>query len=1146
MPEKLPKGWVDTTLGEIAELSRERASPVDDPAMRYVGLEHIEPHSMKLLGHSSAREARSASVRFSEGDILYGKMRPYLNKIWVAEFEGFCSAEFLVFQKQDGLNSLFLALRLNAEDFVTFANGQVSGERPRVDFAKLSSFPILLPPIAEQERIVTKLNAALSQTRRAETAARRAQERLKRYRAAVLDTAVTGEFTRAWRETPRKSKSPNSETPQALLKRLLAARRARWEEAELARLHSAGKKPKGDDWKSRYDEPTSPDTTGLPDMPPGWVWARLQQLGFVVGGLTKNPRRASLRLKLPYLRVANVYANELRLDNVVTIGVSEDEIDKLLLEEGDLLVVEGNGSKDQIGRLAIWDGSIEKCVHQNHIIKVRLVEKQLGRWVLSWLLSPSGREHIEKVASSTTGLYTLSISKVGDLPVPLPPVAEQTEIVLQIERRLVAAQRLDSTLSRQLERTRTTRQLLLRQGFAGQLVPQDQNDEPASRLLDRIGAERARREAELREARRGEYRTKGSKRATMQLPPPSPENLRAAWQRIGNKTDARRLFDEAGLFPEQVVQFYEALRASPELRTAFEQAAQGRGQKQKPIRLAEEEPKQPKGRFRLVELWLEGFKNLSDYTVRFNPTQGLDVVLGWNGTGKSNLFEALVILFRDLHEWWEKNHWPEKPMNGFRLRYEVDEHTVHVNWQPGQMKRPELKIGPAPLEVGDESQWETIRREQLPLPRFVFGYYSGPTNRLAEHFMPMKTDHYDRLRLAKADDAATLASLLEQRRFFCAETHHAKYVLLGFSYKKDPKINEFLEKRLRIIGFESALFIIRRPPWAKSGSKAEDFWGATGIMRRVMERLSRYAIAPMVLQEKVRYGYRSTTEDHYYFFLPDLASLHAFAAEYQDARTFFLALESTDFSELIHDVKIQVRVKSTNTEQASITFHQLSEGEQQLLMVLGLMRFTKSHQSLVLLDEPDTHLNPHWSVDYVKDLARVMSDNAHESMEQQTSQILMATHDPLVIASLIKEQVHLLKRDAETGVCKWQPASVSPRGLGFTGILTSEMFGFRSDLDPDTLADLDNRVRLVAKEGALSLGEKKELEDIDKRLADAGFSKAFSDPYYAAFVRAWGRRHAELMAGQQFVTPQKRQEIDRIASEVLKEAVAEVEKEVKS
>jgi predicted ATPase len=310
-----------------------------------------------------------------------------------------------------------------------------------------------------------------------------------------------------------------------------------------------------------------------------------------------------------------------------------------------------------------------------------------------------------------------------------------------------------------------------------------------------------------------------------------------------------------------------------------------------------------------------------------------------------------------------------------------------------------------------------------------------------------------------------------------------------------------------------------------------------------MEKLRRFAIAPMVVKQIVSEGYRTKREDHYYFYLPNLESLHAFAAEYADARSFFLALESTDFSELIYDVKIQMRIKAAPDEKVSITFRELSEGEQQLLVVLGLMRFTKSHQSLVLLDEPDTHLNPHWSVDYLKDLASVTSDNDKPSPEQQTSQLLMATHDPLVIASLLKEQVHLLKRDQQTLRCYWQQASVNPRGLGFTGILTSEMFGFRSDLDPETLADLDNRVRLIAKEQELTPKEKKDLEEIDKRLTEAGFSKAFSDPYYAAFLRAWSRHHADAMSGRRFLSRQDQQEIDRIATEVLAEAAKEVEKE---
>lgn len=1091
---------------------------------------------MRLLGHGYAKEVRSSSVRFSKGDVLYGRMRPYLNKVWVAEFAGICSAEFLVFLKREGLNSEFLSARLNAEDFVTFANGLVSGERPRVDFERLSFFPILLPPTAEQERIVAKLRTTLARIQRAAVAARRAQRRLQRYRGAVLRAAVTGQLTRDWRESHKKDRKIDFETGEVLLQRLLMARRLLWESAVLQRFREAGQEPKDDKWKLRYRDPVPPRREGLSDLPKHWIWASLDQIGELNRGRSKHRPRDDARLyggPYPFVQTGDIRKSGGTIREH-TQTYSEFGLKQSRLWPAGTLCITIAANIAETGILtypACFPDSVVGFVQDDRLLKVRFVE----------FFIRSEKSELDRYAPATAQ-KNINLEFLAGLAIPLPPLAEQIEIVQEAERRLAAAERLEAALQQQLARAHQTRQSLLVDAFAGRLAPQKSNDEPASVLLKRIRAQKGQVIARSKDSEQGPQRTKSKRSDSMQGQHPSAELLKVAWERIGRKADAQRLFHEAGFDPDHVVQFYEALRGIPELRAAFQEAAQATGPQQKPARPHKEEHKQSTGRFRLVELWVEDFKNLKDYTVRFNPAQGLDVILGWNGTGKSNLFEALVIIFRDLHGWWEKNRWPDKPMNGFRLAYEMDEHAVEVTWQPPTMRRPEVKRGAISRNTTGVAKLESIKRDELPLPRFVFGYYSGPTNRLAEHFLPMKQDHYDRLRMAKADDAKTLAKLLEQRRFFCAETHHAKYVLLGFSYKEDPQISEFLENRLRIVGFESALFIIRKPPWARPGSTPEDFWAATGIMRLVMERLRRYAIAPMVLQQKVNYGYRSTTEDHYYFFLPDLKSLHSFAAEYQDARTFFLALESTDFSELIHDVKIQVRVKSTNSEEVSITFQELSEGEQQLLMVLGLMRFTKSYQSLVLLDEPDTHLNPYWSVDYVKDLARVMSDSAVESTEQHTSQILLATHDPLVIASLVKEQVHLLKRDTKTGACEWKPATVNPRGLGFTGILTSEMFGFRSDLDPETLADLDNRVRLIAKEGTLSAGEKKELENIDKRLIDAGFSKAFSDPYYAAFVRAWGRKHSELMAGKQFLSKEERQEIDRIAGEVLKEAIEEVEK----
>ena len=268
---------------------------------------------------------------------LYGRMRPYLNKVWLAEFDGLCSSEFLVFPKRDGLNNHFLADRLNAEDFVLFANDRVSGERPRVDFKRLSPFPILLPPTKEQSRIVAKINAALLRVERGEGAARRALDRSKHYRASVLLAATSGDLTLGWRKTHQRKETRTAATDRELLQRLLTARRALWEQAEFGPLRRT----------DRYVEPNSTDEKSLTDLPVGWVWARLEQLGFVIGGLTKSPARRHLRRKLPYLRVANVYANHLRLDDVATIGVRKTELNKLLLEHGDLLIVEGNGSKEQ-------------------------------------------------------------------------------------------------------------------------------------------------------------------------------------------------------------------------------------------------------------------------------------------------------------------------------------------------------------------------------------------------------------------------------------------------------------------------------------------------------------------------------------------------------------------------------------------------------------------------------------------------------------------------------------------------------------------------------------------------------------------------------------------------------------------------------
>lgn len=351
---------------------------------------------------------------------------------------------------------------------------------------ELTSWPTLVCPLPEQRRIVTKIESVFAKLDEGVAALKRAEANLERYRASVLKSAVEGRLTERWRR-----ENPPEETGEDLLRRILAERRKRWEAEQLAKFAAKGRKPPRN-WKAKYKEPVAPDTDMLPELPKGWCWATVDQVAAVTGGLTKNPARNRLPVRYPYLRVANVYADELRLDDVRTIGVSESELDRVILRPGDLLVVEGNGSADQIGRVAQWQGDVAPCCHQNHLIKVRSASVACrSRWMLLWLLSPLGRRTVLAVASSTSGLHTLSLSKVRALPVPLAPMQEQACAVSLADSLSDAARVVQAQIEAETDvNASRLRQSILKCAFEGGLVPQDPTDEPASVLLERIRAER--------------------------------------------------------------------------------------------------------------------------------------------------------------------------------------------------------------------------------------------------------------------------------------------------------------------------------------------------------------------------------------------------------------------------------------------------------------------------------------------------------------------------------------------------------------------------------------------------------------------------------------------------------------------------------
>ena len=162
---------------------------------------------------------------------------------------------------------------------------------------------------------------------------------------------------------------------------------------------------------------------------------RLDAVTTVSSGLTKNAKRPTFEIKMPYLRVANVFFDYIDLDDVQTIGVQQGEIEKSLLKKGDILFVEGNGSPDQIGRVAVWDGQSEPMLHQNHIIKARPDERKvLPRYCMYFFMTQAGRNQILSSAKTTSGLYTLSLSKIAGFKLPLAPLEEQQRFLQLVEQ----------------------------------------------------------------------------------------------------------------------------------------------------------------------------------------------------------------------------------------------------------------------------------------------------------------------------------------------------------------------------------------------------------------------------------------------------------------------------------------------------------------------------------------------------------------------------------------------------------------------------------------------------------------------------------------------------------------------------------------
>ena len=208
------------------------------------------------------------------------------------------------------------------------------------------------------------------------------------------------------------------------------------------------------------------------DSPEAQTWEKksIGNIADVTGGIQKTPSRKPYSFHKPYLTVRNVQRGYLDLSDIERFELTPKELNQYRLQKGDILIVEGNGSVGHIGRNAIYHGEFEDCVHQNHIIRVRLdASLNDSAFISLYLNSDLGKSQMLELAETTSGLYTLSVSKVNRLTVSLPTLSKQVAVVETLRSKISHSQDVSQSLQDQLNTITALPPALLRQAFNGEL-----------------------------------------------------------------------------------------------------------------------------------------------------------------------------------------------------------------------------------------------------------------------------------------------------------------------------------------------------------------------------------------------------------------------------------------------------------------------------------------------------------------------------------------------------------------------------------------------------------------------------------------------------------------------------------------------------
>ena len=451
----IPVSWVKSKLGELLPLNygkglvkKKRVKSGEVPVYGSSGIvgfhdKHIAKGPALIIG----RKGTVGKVHFSKGPS------------WPIDTTYFVEAT-------PSANLKFFDYLLGFLDLGSLDKSTAIPGLSRSDYNEVEA---CVPPLAEQRRIVAEIEKQFTRLDAAETALRRVEANLKRYRASVLKAACEGKLVPTEAELA-EAEGRDYEPADQLLERILAERRVRWESQEKRR--------------GKYKEPVTPDTSDLPELPGGWVWAKMPQIGELNRGKSKHrPRNDPRLLNGPY---PFVQTGDIRHSRGIITQHSQTYTEFGLAQSrlwpAGTLCITIAANIAETGILAY-----PACFPDSVVGFVNSCDVSLTKFIAYFI--GHKKKDLERLAPATAQ-KNINLKFLSGMAVPLPPLAEQVRIVAEVDRRQSIIQQAEAILEASLKRIGRLRQSILKQAFCGQLVPQDPDDEPASVLLESIRAER--------------------------------------------------------------------------------------------------------------------------------------------------------------------------------------------------------------------------------------------------------------------------------------------------------------------------------------------------------------------------------------------------------------------------------------------------------------------------------------------------------------------------------------------------------------------------------------------------------------------------------------------------------------------------------